>query len=62
MEVPHQAFHDAGQAALAANAAGDVERCFAEVAKLEEMSFKVLASLEKLAASGENDSSLLCHA
>nr|WP_131112099.1 methyl-accepting chemotaxis protein [Sulfuricystis thermophila] len=62
MEGPHQAFHDAGQAALAANAAGDVERCFAEVAKLEEMSFKVLASLEKLAASGENDSSLLCHA
>lgn len=62
MEGPHQAFHDAGQAALAANAAGDVERCFVEVAKLEEMSFKVLASLEKLAASGENDSSLLCHA
>jgi len=62
MEGPHKAFHDAGQAALAANAAGDIERCFAHVATLEETSFKVLASLEKLAASGENDPNLLCHA
>ncbi|MFN3884210.1 MAG: methyl-accepting chemotaxis protein [Rhodocyclaceae bacterium] len=62
MESPHKAFHDAGQAALAANAEGDVERCFAQMATMEEMSFKVLAALEKLATSGENDTSLLCHA
>ncbi|MFN6961245.1 MAG: CZB domain-containing protein, partial [Rhodocyclaceae bacterium] len=62
IEAPHQAFHDAGMAALAAHAEGDTARCFAQVEKLEETSFKVLAGLEKLAASGENDSSLLCHA
>ncbi|WP_431306273.1 CZB domain-containing protein [Sulfuricystis multivorans] len=62
MEGPHKAFHDAGLAALAANAAGEMEASFAQIAKMEEASFKVLASLEKLAASGENDPSLLCHA
>jgi predicted nucleic acid-binding Zn-ribbon protein len=62
MEAPHKAFHDAGLAALAANADGDMERCFTHIARLEETSFAVLAALEKLATSGENDTSLLCHA
>jgi hypothetical protein len=62
MEKPHREFHDVGLAALTANAAGDVETCFARIADMELVSLKVLADLEHIATSAEGDTSLLCHA
>lgn len=62
MEAPHQEFHEAGIAALAANERGDQESCFARVGEMEAASLKVLAALEKIAASAEGDTALLCHA
>lgn len=62
MESPHRAFHEAGLAALRANEAGDLEACFARVAEMEAASERVIAALEKIAASAEADTALLCHA
>jgi hypothetical protein len=62
MESPHRAFHEAGLAALRANAAGDMETCFARVGEMEVASLKVVAALEKIATSAEGDTALLCHA
>ena len=61
METPHRSFHDAGLAALRAFLDGDMPLCFSRVQEMESDSLKVLASLERIAQSGENDSSLLCH-
>ncbi|MCX8086491.1 MAG: CZB domain-containing protein [Rhodocyclaceae bacterium] len=62
MESPHRAFHEAGLAALRANEAGDMEACFARVAEMEAASERVIAALEKIAASAESDTALICHA
>jgi hypothetical protein len=62
MESPHRDFHQAGLAALAANAQGDMEACFARVGEMEAASLKVVSALEKIATSAEGDTALLCHA
>jgi hypothetical protein len=62
MEAPHKAFHEAGLAALAAHAAGDIETCFARIGEMEAVSRKVLDCLERIAGSAEADTALLCHA
>lgn len=62
MEMPHRDFHEAGIAALQANAHGDMAACFAHVDQMEAASLKVLSALEKIASSAEGDASLLCHA
>lgn len=62
IEGPHKAFHEAGLAALKANATGDMATCFARIDEMEAMSFKVLECLERIARSAENDTALLCHA
>jgi hypothetical protein len=62
METPHREFHEAGLAALRANEQGDMETCFARVGEMEAASLKVVAALEKIAASAEGDRALLCHA
>ncbi|MBY0579796.1 MAG: CZB domain-containing protein [Burkholderiales bacterium] len=60
MESPHMSVHKAGQEALSRFYAGDYEGGIASVSKMEEASMSVLDNLEKMAASGEKDPSLLC--
>ena len=58
---PHQAFHTHGREAVAEFRSGNAIRGMELVAKMEAESMEVLANLEKLAAAGEGDNSLLCH-
>ena len=61
MEMPHKRFHDSGIAAVRYFNDGDYNRGFGAIDELEKASMEVLASLERIAQSGEGDSSLLCH-
>ncbi|MDO8958910.1 MAG: methyl-accepting chemotaxis protein, partial [Rhodocyclaceae bacterium] len=61
METPHRRFHDAGLAALRSFQEGNMEPCFARVGEMETESHDVLACLERIAASAEGDTALLCH-
>ena len=53
MEVPHQRFHAAGNAALHAHFTGDFDKAFSAVDELEAASTGVLAALDRIAASGD---------
>jgi hypothetical protein len=59
VETPHQHFHSSALAALRHFFDGDYERGFGAIAEMEAASMEVLASLERIAASGENEASLL---
>lgn len=60
VEAPHKTFHTHGVAAVEAFYAGDRGGALSHMQKMEEASMEVLASLERMAASGEADSSILC--
>jgi predicted nucleic acid-binding Zn-ribbon protein len=61
MEAPHKRFHDSGSAALRRFREGNYAHGFDAIADMEKASMEVLASLERIAQSGEGDTSLLCH-
>jgi hypothetical protein len=60
VEPPHKRVHEFGRAAVVAFRAGDGEIGVANLAQMETASMEVLAALDLIAASGENDPSLLC--
>jgi hypothetical protein len=60
MEAPHKRFHDSGIAAIRHLHDGDLARGFEAINEMEKASMDVLASLERIAQSGEGDTSLLC--
>ena len=62
MDAPHKRFHDAGLAALRSFEDGQTDTCFARIEEMEAESNKVVTSLDRIAASGENDSAQLCYA
>ena len=61
MEDPHRHFHDSGKLAIQCFREGQIEKGFAAIDAMEAASMGVLAALERIAASGENDRSALCH-
>ena len=58
---PHQAFHQHGREAVETFRSGEALQGVELVAKMETDSMEVLAALERIAVSGEGDSSVLCH-
>lgn len=61
MEDPHHRFHDSGMEAVRCFHDGEYAKGFEKIAAMETASMAVLASLDRIAQSGEQDSSLLCH-
>jgi len=61
MDAPHSAVHAAGKEAMTALRSGDLLAGVEAVGRMEEASFAVVESLERLAASGEANPVLLCH-
>ncbi len=60
IEPPHMRVHEYGRAAVAAYRSGDIATGVKELGRMEQASMEVLNFLEKMAASGENDPSVLC--
>ena len=60
VEPPHKQVHDHGRAAVTAYRSGDFKNGIMELAAMENASMEVLRHLEIMAASGENDPSILC--
>jgi predicted nucleic acid-binding Zn-ribbon protein len=60
VEPPHMRVHEHGRLAVAAYHAGDIEAGVTHLGQMEQASLEVLAALDLIAASGENDPSLLC--
>lgn len=60
VEQPHRRVHGHGQSAVAAFRAGNIESGVQELAQMEVASMEVLAMLERMAVSGEQDPSILC--
>lgn len=60
VEPPHVRVHNAAQSAVRAANSGNMNLAIQEVAEMETASLAVLASLEKMAASGEESADLLC--
>jgi hypothetical protein len=60
MEAPHQRFHDAGRAALAALQECNMDECFAHVDVMEAESMAVLGCLESIATNAEAGTSFVC--
>ncbi len=60
IEIPHREVHQAGADALRASEEKNTGRLLDCVSRMEEASLRVLAGLEKMAKSGEEDSSMLC--
>ena len=61
METPHRAVHENGRAAVEAFRRGATSQAVEMLARLESSSMDVLNELDRIAAAGETDSSLLCH-
>ncbi|BCB25747.1 chemotaxis protein [Sulfurimicrobium lacus] len=61
VDEPHKRFHDSGMEAIRQFHDGEYMKGFAAIAAMEDASMKVLAELDRIAQSGEADSSLLCH-
>jgi hypothetical protein len=61
MESPHKRFHDAGLASLRAFAESRLDRSHDHAGEMEAESNKVMEALERIAASGEGDTALLCY-
>lgn len=60
VESPHKQVHEHGRSAVKAYRSGDLKSAILELAAMENASMEVLHSLEIMAASGENDPSILC--
>jgi hypothetical protein len=60
IESPHKTVHTAGVAAIEQFRAGDLDAALAQLQKMEEASMQVLHELERMAAAGEADNSILC--
>ncbi|MGD9788001.1 MAG: methyl-accepting chemotaxis protein [Sulfuricellaceae bacterium] len=60
MEAPHQRFHESGTASIRYFLDGEYDKGFEAIAAMEAASMEVLASLERIAQSGEEDRGLLC--
>lgn len=60
IEAPHISVHHQGVEALKLFQAGNFDGVISAVEKMEIASMSVLASLEKMAASGESDQRILC--
>jgi hypothetical protein len=60
IEQPHRAVHDNALKALDAHARSDVESMLSSVAAMESSSMHVLAGLERMAASGNDNPAILC--
>ena len=60
VEDPHVQVHRHGVEAVRMVKAGELERALAEIECMEAASLKVLDNLERIAASGEADTSVLC--
>ena len=60
VEDPHVQVHRHGVEAVRKVKAGELERALAEIECMEAASLKVLDNLERIAASGEADTSVLC--
>ncbi|MDP2760168.1 MAG: methyl-accepting chemotaxis protein [Sideroxyarcus sp.] len=61
IDFPHQAVHRHAREAVAAYRGNDSLRGIESVTRMEAASMEVLAALDRVAAAGENDTSLLCH-
>ncbi|MBI5917922.1 MAG: CZB domain-containing protein [Nitrosomonadales bacterium] len=61
VEAPHKAFHQYGCAAVEEYRNGNLAQALSLVGKMEAASMQVINALERIAKSGENDVSLLCH-
>ena len=61
MEEPHKRFHASGLAAVRHFGEGDYPSGFEAIAAMEAASMEVLADLDRIATSGENDPAALCH-
>ena len=59
VEPPHKRVHQHGQAAVKAYREGNYKAGLAELVDMEKASMEVLAQLERVAISGENDPSAL---
>jgi hypothetical protein len=60
VEPPHKRVHEHGRAAVAAFRAGNIGASVDGLSNMEKASMEVLAQLERMASSGENDPSMLC--
>ena len=60
IEPPHKQVHVCGQAAVKAFRAGSNDEGIARLTEMEKASMEVLAQLERMASSGENDPTILC--
>ncbi|MCU7801149.1 MAG: CZB domain-containing protein, partial [gamma proteobacterium symbiont of Lucinoma myriamae] len=60
LELPHERVHNAGKKALEALQNNEIEASITALNDMENASIEVLADLEKIARSGEDDKSLLC--
>ena len=61
IEAPHKKVHDAALGALRAHSNNNVPLTLEQVSIMESESLSVLAGLERMAASGEQDPKLLCN-
>ncbi len=61
VDEPHKKFHDYGLQAVRYFRTGDFKEGFGAIAAMESASMSVLGALERIAASGERDRSVLCH-
>jgi hypothetical protein len=60
LEGPHAEVHRGAIDALKAHMEGDTERMQSNLVRMEQASHKVIASLEKMAATGESQPDVLC--
>ncbi|HEX5803708.1 MAG TPA: methyl-accepting chemotaxis protein [Azospira sp.] len=60
MEEPHQQVHRFGREALACHQAGNHAACVDAIARMEQASAEVLASLERMAVNGDSSPDILC--
>ena len=60
VEHPHKQVHDSAINALVAHGEGDLARMLAAVAEMESASMGVLAGLEAMAQSGDQNAEMLC--
>jgi DNA repair exonuclease SbcCD ATPase subunit len=61
IETPHKQVHQAGVAALNNLQGSDYQGAIMNLGEMEQASMDVLAQLERMAESGENNTGLLCH-
>ncbi len=60
-EAPHANFHKEGQAALECYRTSNFDRAVGALARMEKESLDIMKQLDRIAAAGETDQSLLCH-